>query len=76
MRRTPAGNLVLSKTPGWQCPLCKEKQTIHSSSLCRPCNCAIDSLLDLTVKQLKEECEKSRVRYLQAKLALEKVCLD
>ena len=71
MRRT---QIIDKNSTNWVCPLCFGKQGEHSKYLCRPCNCAIDNLFDLTIKQLKEEFRTSRIRYLQAKVALSKVC--
>ena len=73
MRRPQTVKIVKNSIP-WVCPLCQNKQDTHSGILCRPCNCAIDSLLDLTVKQLKYEFYQSRIRYWQVKIALGKVC--
>ena len=73
MRRPQTVKIVKNSIP-WICPLCFGKQEEHIKYLCRPCNLAIDSLLDLTVKQVKNEYRNSRIRYLQAKVALSKIC--
>jgi len=79
MRRPQTTRLVnknsqVEKNPYFVCPICQKTQDSCVSKYCNRCNIAIDDLLDLTIKQLEAEHLYAKVRYLQATVALAKVC--